>query len=80
MLAKEVSKILKRIYEVMNMDNCKKVTEKLQTIEIIDDNKALSLDVKDTFSNIPINKTIEINIIFIIKLEIILIYMFLFLY
>lgn len=61
--AKEVSKLLKKLYEIdiaYNIENSKEVIEKLKTVEIKDETKLISLDVKDMFTNIPADKVIHL--------------------
>ena len=61
--SKDVSKLLTQLYEIAisyNIENSKKVIEKLQTIEVTENTKLMSFDVKDVFTNILITETIEL--------------------
>ena len=62
-IAKEISKQLRKLYEMEishSIKNAKCVIEKLKGIDINNNTKLMSLDVKDMFTNIPINKTINL--------------------
>lgn len=63
-LAKECSKVLREWYEwknKYNIENNKMVVEKLTTeVEIKENLKLMSLDVVDMYTNIPVNKVLQI--------------------
>ena len=55
LVVKEVSKLMRQLYKIdtaYNIENSKKVTEKLKTIEVNKNTTLMSLDVKDMFTNI----------------------------
>ena len=67
-LSKEVSRVLKEKYEFgtkYNIENNVKLIEKLENIRINVNTKLISLDVKDMFTNIIVNKVIKLSLIHI---------------
>ena len=62
-LSKEVSRVLKEKYEFgtkYNIENNVKLIEKLENIRLNENTKLISLDVKDMFTNITVNKVINL--------------------